>query len=230
MVLVCYWIIFHTSDIINMRCVDGVMAVNSRRWLDKILHQPVEEKGSRFAKSSKRYVKYFVFSTLFAIILALMFDRLLRNLFNEGGDAAGMVNGMFTMVISLVFAVLGVYLVILVLHPRFVKRPIPKSLRKILEENTIPEDMCREEIVEFISDLEANDSEIKEYLDSLSVKSDIAVTLAMSLMALFLGIYAYMVSYSITYGDITAITLCFAFTMFSMVYIILKTMRVVWEV
>ena len=177
-------------------------------------------------------VKYFVLPLVFAAALAVLFYCNLQKLNDLGGDVSNAMEAMFTLLLSLVFAIIGVYLVIHVLHPYFGKRPVPAKLEKIIDEET-DSDMTREEIHEFLEDLRLNDEEIREYSDSIDVKTEIAVTLGLALVAFFLGIYGYIASFTIMYDDapnILGISFCFMFIIFSIIYIVLKTMKVVWDV
>jgi predicted PurR-regulated permease PerM len=115
-------------------------------------------------------VKYFVLPLVFAAALAVLFYYDLQKLYDLGGDLSDVSVGMFTLLLSLVFAIVGVYLVIHVLHPYFGKRPVPAKLEKIIDEET-DSDMTREELHDFLEDLRSNDEEIREYSDSIDVKT-----------------------------------------------------------
>jgi len=189
-------------------------------------------KSGRLAKSADR-IKYVVISVIFAVVLALVFDNTLRRLHAMGGNLPGAIEGVFSLLIPIVFAIIGVYLVVHVLHPNFGKRPVPASLRKVMEDEEVIEDMTKEELIEFVRDLASKDEEIKMYLNTVSVKTDIATTLGISIVAFFAGMYGYMTSYTIEYGgtaNVLPVSLCFMFVVFSTVYMILRTMNIVWDV
>jgi hypothetical protein len=169
----------------------------------------------------------------FAIVLGIVFDRNIWKLYSAGGDLPGVLEGIFTILLTIIFAVISVYLLVHVLHPYFSKRQMPASLQRIISDENIVEDMSREELLGFVKDLASKDEDIKAYVKTIGVKSDIAVTLATSLVAFFLGMYGYMVSFTIGYDsepNIISVTICFIFIIFSSVYMILKTMKVVWDV
>lgn len=188
-------------------------------------------KGGRAMKLANR-IKYIGISLAFAAVLAAVFDKNLRKLYGMGGDLPSTLESMFTILMSMIFAIIGVYLVVHVLHPNFGKRPMPASLKKAVEGEDVT-DMTKDELLQFIRDLESNDEEIRAYMDTIGIKTDIAVTLGMALAAFFFGMYGYMTSYTIGYEsapNILPVSLCFMFIIFSSVYMILKTMRVVWDV
>jgi predicted membrane-bound mannosyltransferase len=174
--------------------------------------------------------KYLLISLAFSALLALVYYRELWILHDAGGNISGAIEGMFTILISLVFAIVGVYLIVLVLHPHFSKRPEPASLKKIRD--NVGEDTSREEIIDLLSDLEC-DKEVKEYMNTIGVKADIAITLAIALVAFFFGVFGYLMAFTIEYSsnpDIPMVSFCFMFNIFSCVFTILKTMKVAWDV
>ncbi|MCL2031913.1 MAG: hypothetical protein FWG96_01365 [Methanomassiliicoccaceae archaeon] len=175
---------------------------------------------------------YMGVSLAFAAVLAFIFDMNLRKLFDAGGDLTGAMDGMFALLIPLVFAIIGVYLIILVLHPHFKKRAIPDSIKRIGQDIDAG-NMTREKLEEYVSGLRADDEEVREYINTFGVKADIAMTLAISLVAFFLGAYGYIRSFTIGYEsdpNILPVSLCFMFIIFAIVYTILKTMKVIWDV
>jgi len=206
---------------------------DSSEFLKKVFRLPEPQKRSGRRSRIFDRVKYLALSAVFAIVLAVVFDRTLRNLHDMGGDIPGAIEGVFSILMPIVFAIIGVYLVVHVLHPHFGKRPVPDSLKSIMEEDKVPDNMAREELLEFIKELESKDEDVRTYLDTVSVKSDIAVTLGASIVAFFFGMYGYMTSYTIGYEgtpNILPVSLCFMYVTFSIVYTILKTMKVVWDV
>jgi hypothetical protein len=177
-------------------------------------------------------ITFIAVAVVFAFILGFIFDRNLWRLYNAGGDLPGAIEGMFTILMSLTFAIIGVYLVVHVLHPHFGKMPLPNKLKEVFKEERFHEDMTREELTDIVEELGSND-EVKAYIDTFSVKSDIAFTLAMSLVAFFAGMYGYMTSITIGYDsspNIFSVSACLTIIIFSNVYMILKTMKVVWDV
>ncbi|MDR0508963.1 MAG: hypothetical protein LBG63_03970 [Candidatus Methanoplasma sp.] len=191
-----------------------------------------QTKNGKLLRSVDR-VKYIGISVIFAAVLAAVFDSTLRRLHEMGGNLPGAIEGVFSLLIPIVFAIIGVYLVVHVLHPNFGKRPMPASLRKVIENDEVAENMTRDELLEFVKNLASKDEEIKTYLNTVSVKADIATTLGISIVAFFAGIYGYMTSYTIGYEgtmNILPVSLCFMFIVFSTVYMILKTMNIVWDV
>ena len=201
-------------------------------FLMKIFRIRADPKGGRRSRSENR-LTYVAIAILFAVVLGFVFDRDLLKIYQMGGNLSGAMSGIFTLLMSITFAIISVYLVVHVLHPHFVKRPVPASLQKIIKEEKIREDMTRDELFDFVKELEQNDEEIKAYLDTARVKSDIAITLAAALMAFFVGMYGYMTSFTIVYEsdpNLIIVSLCFMYIIFSNVYTILKTMSVVWDV
>jgi len=177
-------------------------------------------------------IKYTIIPLIFAAALAILFDNNLHKLHDLGEEISGVMEGTFTILLSLIFAIIGVYLVVHVLHPNFGKRPVPAKLRHIAAEKGA-EDMNREELFEFVTELGSGDEEIEEYLDTIDVKTDVAVTLGLALIAFFLGMYGYVASFTIGYAanpNLLWISLCFMYVIFSIVYTILRTMKVVWDV
>lgn len=190
------------------------------------------KKGVIRSKYSDRTL-YIIISAIFAVVLAVVFDNNIRALYNRGGDLPTVVDGMFSLLMTLTFAIIGVYLVVHVLHPNFGKKSVPASIKKVTEDNKIAEDMSREELIEFIKDLESSDEEVKAYMNTIGVKADVATTLGAALLAFFFGMYAYITSYTIGYEgspNILPISLCFTYIIFANVYMILKTMKVIWDV
>lgn len=180
---------------------------------------------------SSGVIRYTGIPLIFAVVLALVFHSNLQKISDHGGDIANIMEGTFTILLSLIFAVIGVYLVIHVLHPYFGKRPVPTKLKNVATENDA-EDITVVEFIELAKDLRS-DREVEEYLDTIVVKADIAVTLGFSLAAFFFGMYGYMASSTVGYDaspNFLWISLCFMFLVFSIVYTILKTMKVVWDV
>jgi len=194
---------------------------------------PEANTKSGMVKGFVGKVKYICISVLFASVLALAFDRNLNKLYEVSGDLPSAVEGVFSILIGIIFAVIGVYLVVHVLHPHFGRRPLPTSLAKFIENSEAVEDMDGDELLEAVNNLASKDEEVKSYLNTVAVKTDIAVTLGASLIAFFLGMYGYMLSYTIGYEgepNILPVSICFAYIIFSVVYTILKTMKVVWDV
>ena len=206
---------------------------DSSEVLKKVFRLPQSQtKGGRRRKRVNQ-LRYIAVSVMFAAIISLVFDRNLWDLYNKGGDLTSAVEGVFSFLIPIIFAIISVYLIVHVLHPHFGKRPVPESLKKIIEEDNIPDNLERDEMYEFVKDLVVNDEDIRTYLDTVNVKSDIAVTLGTSLVAFFAGMYAYVAAYTLEYADppgILTISICFAVIVFSVVYTILKTMKVLWDV
>ena len=180
---------------------------------------------------SRSLIKYIGIPFVFAFILAVLFYKNLQRILDAGGDLSDIMDGTFTLLLSLIFAIIGVYLVIHVLHPSFGKRPVPAKLEKIVDEKAT-EDMTRDELLEFVNDLGSDDEEISGYIDTITVKADIAVTLGLALAAFFCGMYGYMESSVAAYHtpDILIMSLSFMFVIFSIIYTMLKTMKVVWDV
>jgi len=188
-------------------------------------------KGGKLMRSVNR-LKYVGISVIFAVILAFVFDRNIWKLYNGGGDLQNALDGMFSLLMTLTFAIMGVFLVVHVLHPHFGKRPVPASLKDAVGDQSVTENMSREELLGFIKELES-DEEIKAYMETIGVKSDIALTLGIALLAFFFGMYGYMTSYTIGFEgspNLLPISLCFFYIISSNVYMILKTMNVVWDV
>jgi len=206
---------------------------DSSEVLKKVFRLPRSQvKGGRRRKLVNQ-LRYIAVSVMFAAIISLVFDRNLWDLYNKGGDLTSAVEGVFSFLIPIIFAIISVYLIVHVLHPHFGKRPVPESLKKIIDEDNIPDNLERDEMYEFVKDLVVNDEEIRTYLDTVNVKSDIAVTLGTSLVAFFAGMYAYVAAYTLEYANppgILTISVCFAVIVFSVVYTILKTMKVLWDV
>ena len=206
---------------------------DSSEVLKKVFRLPqAQKKGGRRRKTVNQ-IRYIAVSGFFAVIISLVFDRNLWDLYNKGGDLTSAVEGVFSFLIPIIFAIISVYLIVHVLHPHFGKRPVPESLKKIIDENNIPDNLEKDEMYDFVKDLVVNDEEIRTYLDTVNVKSDIAVTLGTSLVAFFAGMYAYVAAYTLEYADppgILTISVCFAVIVFSVVYTILKTMKVLWDV
>jgi hypothetical protein len=175
-------------------------------------------------------IKYLAVSLVFSAVLAFVFDRTLDELHEVGGNLSGAMEGMFTLLITLVFAIVGVYLIVLVLHPHFKKMPVPASFKKISDR--ITDDITKEDLVEMVRSLET-DEEVEAYINTFGVKADIALTLSISLVAFFFGVYGYAKAYTIEYNsdpNILLVSLCFMFMVFACIYTILKTMKVVWDV
>jgi len=176
--------------------------------------------------------KYMGVALAFAAALAAVFDRGVRGLADAGGDLPGALDGMFALLMPLVFAIVGVYLIVLVLHPHFKKAPMPDSIMR-MRQGMGAEGRTREGIEEYATVLGSDDEEVRAYVDSFVVKADIAVTLAISLAAFFFGVYGYIRSFTIAHGGdpgMLSVSLCFMFMVFACVYTILKTMKVVWDV
>ena len=189
------------------------------------------KKGGVLSRTLNRLI-YMAVALVFALVLATVFYSSLWRMHDSGLIVSGVMEGTFTIMMSLTFAIIGVYLVVHVLHPHFGKRPVPKSLEKVIEECNVSDDMTRDDLICVIKEAEA-DEEIKAYLDTLGVKTDIAVTLFIALVAFFLGMYGYLAAFTVELDqtpDILGISFCFMFTIFSGVYMILKTMKVVWDV
>ncbi|MCL1810855.1 MAG: hypothetical protein FWG41_01330 [Methanomassiliicoccaceae archaeon] len=191
-------------------------------------------KSGRLMRSVSR-IKYIGIAVAFAAILGIVFDKNIWKLYNAHGDLPNALEGMFSILMSLTFAIIGVYLIVHVLHPHFGKKPMPATIERIMEEDQAVESMSRDELLEFVKGLGTSDKEIEAYLKTISVKRDVAVTLGMSLVAFFLGMYGYMTSYTIGLEagidpNILPVSICFGYIIFSNVYMILKTMNVIWDV
>ena len=192
---------------------------------------PKKKKGTRSKHSG--HISYIIISIIFAVVLAVVFDNNIRMLYSEGGDLPAVVDGMFSLLMTLTFAIIGVYLVVHVLHPNFGKKAVPDSIRKMAEDDKVTEDLSREELINLVRDLESNDEEVREYMNTIGVKADVATTLGAALLAFFFGMYAYITSYTIGYAgspNILPISICFMYIIFANVYMILKTMKVIWDV
>ncbi|AIZ56918.1 hypothetical protein Mpt1_c10500 [Candidatus Methanoplasma termitum] len=199
--------------------------------LRKVLRVRNPDEGGRLSKIAGKAV-YVVTSLAFAFILSIVFHNGLWRLHNAGSDVSGVMEGTFTILVSITFAIVSVYLVVNVLHPHFKKKPVPKSLESIIKECNISDDMTREDLICIIKKAE-EDEEIKAYIGTIGVKSDIAITLLTALIAFFLGMYGYIASFTVELDaapDILVISFCFMFVVFSGVYMILKTMKIVWDV
>jgi len=190
--------------------------------------------GSKHRKHSTftDLVRYTVIPLLFATALAILFDSNLHKLHDMGEEISGVMEGTFTILMSLIFAIIGVFLVVHVLHPNFGKRPVPAKLKDVAAESGT-DDMTREELLEFVTELGSDDKEIEEYLNTIDVKTDVAVTLGLALVAFFFGMYGYLASFTIGYEatpNLLWVSFSFMYIVFSIVYTILRTMKVVWDV
>ena len=206
---------------------------NTTETLKKVFRIPEAQTRGGKVRAFVGKGKYIAVSLLFASVLAAAFNRNLNRLYEVGGDLPSAVEGVFSILIGIIFAVIGVYLVVYVLHPHFGRKPLPISIVKFIENSEAVENMDGDEILEAVNNLASKDEEVRLYLDSVAVKTDIAVTLGASLIAFFLGMYGYMLSYTIGYEgepNILPVSICFAYIIFSVVYTILKTMKVVWDV
>jgi len=200
--------------------------------LERIFKVSSKKRKSALRSKYADRVAYIIISIVFAVILAIVFDNNIRRLYSEGGDLPMVMDGMFSLLMTLTFAIIGVYLVVHVLHPNFVKRSVPDSIKKVAEDERIADEMTREELIDFVKDLE-KDEEVRAYMKTIGVKSDVATTLGAALLAFFFGMYAYMTSYTIGYDgppNILPVSLCFMYIIFANVYMILKTMKVIWDV